>query len=413
MAKAKEAPDGTDGRIHVYRSAVRSMRQGIFDVELPAAQPDPVGELGRELIHLAEFLDRQFNEARKLQEISEEIMGGLFVEDVLNRIFETFRSVIPYNRLGCALLSDDGHYLSCIWGRSESSAMLLQPGYTAEMAGSSLQQLIDSGQPRIINSLEAYLRDRPGSGATRLVYDEGVRSSLTCPLIAQGKPIGFLFFSSFSADTYHGVHQGIFLRIAAQVSMLIEKSRLYQEVVAVNEKLLRLQQDLEDRATHDVLTGIYNRRALQELLQSQWSRAQRQGQPLALLMLDIDFFKNINDSHGHAGGDMVLQGIAVALKENLRDYNYLGRYGGEEFLVLLAEADYDGALAIAERLRAIIAAKVFVVTQHRFSVTVSIGVGLAQNAATTMAPEQIVTVADEALYDAKRKGRNRVECRRI
>lgn len=396
-----------DERIHAYRKAIQSIREGVYDVEVPVGKPDPIGILGMELQKLADALEQHFDQARKLQRIAEQVTGGLLLDDMLDRVYESFRQVIPYNRMGCALLSSDHREVTAFWGRSEAPAMKILPGFTAPLAGSSLQQILDSGEPRILNELEAYLASNPHSVSTRLMLAEGVRSSLTCPLIAQGKQLGFLFFSSFDKHTYEGLHQGLFLRIAAQLSMLIEKSRLYQEILDLNRDLLTANHALEEQVSRDSLTGLYNRKAIDELLRVQLARSQRLGLPLALAMVDVDLFKQFNDIYGHLVGDQVLQAVAAALRDNLRDYTQVGRFGGEEFLVLLSDADADGVRATAERLRTCIGAQPFAIAGRQLAVTVSIGVAFA---ATTsgLTPDDLVGHADNAMYRAKANGRNQV-----
>lgn len=400
----------SDDRIQAYLNAIQSIREGLFNVVGPAGQPECIAVLGIELMKLAESLEQHFDEARKLQQIAEEVTGGLFLDDVLNRIYDSFSLVIPYDRMGCALLSDDQSEVTSFWGRSDATELKMIPGFTARSAGSSLQDILDTGNPRILNDLEAYLEQHPDSVSTRLVVAEGVRSSLTCPLIAQGKPIGFLFFSSFAKHTYQGLHQGVFLKIAAQLSMLIEKSRLYQEIVDLNRELLQAQKVLEEQATHDALTLIYNRKAIEGLLQTQLSRAQRLGRSLGVIMADIDLFKQFNDIYGHLVGDQVLQTVALSMSENLRDYNYIGRFGGEEFLIVLSETDRASTLAIAERLRRGIGEHAFPIAGRQLAVTISVGVAFAESVAGVTAND-LIALADAALYAAKRNGRNRVEFR--
>lgn len=397
-----------DERIQAYLRAVRSIREGVYDVDVPVGESDPIGILGMELQKLAETLEQHFDQARKLQRIAEEVTGGLLLDDVLDRVYQTFRQVIPYNRIGCALLSSDHNEVTAFWGRSEAATLKILPGYTAPLVGSSLRQILESGEPRILNDLEAHLERHPDSVSTRLVLAEGIRSSLTCPLIAQGKPIGFLFFSSFDKNTYQDLHQGVFLKIAAQLSMLIEKSRLYQEILDLNRELITAQHVLENEATHDALTGVFNRKAIDELLQMQLARSQRLDLPLAVAMVDVDLFKQFNDIYGHLVGDQVLQAVAACLSENLRDYTQVGRFGGEEFLVLMSDVEAEAAAAIAERLCARIGAQPFRIADRQLTVTVSIGVAFATRSAG-LAPDNFVAQADAAMYRAKAKGRNQVE----
>jgi diguanylate cyclase (GGDEF)-like protein len=388
------------------------MQEGDFGWSMPDPPDDDVGKLGQELMRLARVLERRFQEASKIIEISDAISAGLLLDDVLDRVYESFASVIPYNRIGCALLDDESAVLSAYWARSDVSTIMIRQGYSAPMSGSSLQEILETGRPRILNDLEAHLADHPGSASTRAIVAEGMRSSLTCPLVARGKAVGFLFFSSMHKDTYRDVHQGVFVRLAGQLSVLIEKSRLYQNLLDVNGQLIAAQQTLEAQATHDGLTGILNHGAIMKELAVELSRARRHRKPMGILMVDVDHFKQINDSHGHLAGDAVLKAISARLQKCLRGYDRVGRYGGEEFLVVLGETDFDTAIRAAERLRAAVCSEPIAIGNTGLTVTASIGLAVADDAAQIKI-EQLVSAADRTLYDAKRAGRNRVEACRI
>lgn len=398
--------------ISEYRSAIRSMHDGKFGLVVPVEHGDEIGKLGQDLNGLARELERKFNEALKVREISEEITAGLFLNDVLNRVYDSFRTLIPYDRIGCALLSDENSVATAYWAKTDVPRVKLKVGYAAPMAGSSLQQVIETGQPRILNDLEAYLVEHPASDQTRLIVEEGMRSSLTCPLIAQGKPVGFLFFSSKEKNVYQGIHQDIFLQIAGQISILIEKSRLYQQLYELNQKLLFAQHELQHQATHDALTGLFNRGAIIEHLEAQLARAKRHNQPLCVIVLDVDLFKQFNDTYGHHAGDEVLKTVAARMKECLREYDYVGRYGGEEFLVVLGDADYEAAVIVAERLNLAIGSETVAYGGKLLAVTMSAGVAVAENC-TGLDSDKIILAADRELYKAKSNGRNRVEVCRI
>lgn len=401
-----------DKLISEYQAAIRAMRNGKFDLQIPVDDNDEIGILGHDLNELAHELERKFDEAIKMQEISEEITTGMFLDDVLNRAYDSFRAVIPYNRMGCALLNNEKKEATAYWAKTDASKTRLKIGYTAAMDGSSLQQIIETGHPRILNDLEAYLAAHPASASTKLIVEEGMRSSLTCPLIAQGKPVGFLFFTSMEKNTYKDIHQDIFLRIAGQISILVEKSRLYQQLYELNQKLLLAQYELQHQATHDVLTGLYNRGAIVEHLEAQLARAKRYNRPFGVIMVDIDHFKKVNDAHGHLAGDAVLKAVAARMKECLREYDYIGRYGGEEFLVVLGDADYEMAAKTAERLNHAIGRETVTFGGNLFAVTLSAGVAVAENC-NELGSDKFISAADHELYKAKSNGRNRFEACRI
>ncbi|MBQ0929460.1 GGDEF domain-containing protein [Ideonella alba] len=187
------------------------------------------------------------------------------------------------------------------------------------------------------------------------------------------------------------------------VVLLLAISNLRLDYLRTRERAEWMQQI----AASDPLTGVANRRALNERLVGSMALLERHGQPLSLLLLDIDEFKQINDQHGHACGDAVLVELAGLMSEQLRVSDQLGRWGGEEFLVLAASTPLEAAVELAERIRSATQA-------HRFShgqpVTVSIGVA---QAVAGERPEQLVARADVALYEAKRRGRNQVRLHRL
>ncbi len=157
----------------------------------------------------------------------------------------------------------------------------------------------------------------------------------------------------------------------------------------------------------DGLTNLANRKQLDALLAEEIARAHRHGRPLSMLMLDIDHFKRINDSYGHLAGDTVLRGLAASLQKRMRPNDKLGRYGGEEFCAILAETTLQSAATIANELREMIAAHIFVADKHEVKATLSIGASTLQPG---MKSEDLYQRADEMLYEAKRTGRNRVCC---
>ncbi len=163
---------------------------------------------------------------------------------------------------------------------------------------------------------------------------------------------------------------------------------------------------IREMAIRDELTGLFNRRHLMELLDQEKKRSSRGGGMFCLAMLDIDHFKNVNDVHGHLAGDEVLRTVATMMNNSLRNTEFCGRYGGEEFMIVLTQTDIKGALICAERVRTNIKNIVFPEIDTNFKVTVSIGVSEYQMREDV---EKVISRSDEALYRAKKGGRNRVE----
>jgi diguanylate cyclase (GGDEF)-like protein len=160
------------------------------------------------------------------------------------------------------------------------------------------------------------------------------------------------------------------------------------------------------QATTDSLTGLANRRSFDDELALEWRRAERIGDPLALVLVDLDNFKSINDGRGHQAGDAVLRRVGAILDSGARSADLAARYGGEEFALLAPETDLLGATKLADRLRADLeAATIELPGGEALSLTASFGVAVK---GTLERPEQLIAAADEALYEAKRNGKNRV-----
>lgn len=169
-------------------------------------------------------------------------------------------------------------------------------------------------------------------------------------------------------------------------------------------ELKHAQNELQQLATTDMLTQLFNRRYFLELAEHELRRAVRHHRPLALALIDIDYFKRINDAHGHAIGDQALIMFAAVCRRNIRDIDIFARYGGEEFVLLMPDTNEDQALAIAERLRLLLARSSFDLEGIQLSFTISLGIAtLADNLDSI---PMMVTRADQALYEAKASGRN-------
>jgi len=173
--------------------------------------------------------------------------------------------------------------------------------------------------------------------------------------------------------------------------------------IEYEQQLRALNQKLQNLADTDGLTGVYNHRAFQEYLEKQFQNALQRGLPLSLILLDVDHFKQYNDTFGHQAGDEVLRSVAQILREQVRDRDFVARYGGEEFAIVLPDTDCERAVAVAERLRQAIEQAAW----RRRPVTASIGV--ASLRPDMESRKELIEAADQALYQAKRSGRNRVE----
>lgn len=191
-------------------------------------------------------------------------------------------------------------------------------------------------------------------------------------------------------------------RVSVAIRLKLERDRLRQRA----EELRRSAEAASEMSMTDALTGLLNRYGLHRALQHELSEARRYTRPLSCLLIDIDFFKTVNDTYGHGAGDTALQQAARVITESVRGSDVVCRYGGEEFLVLAPETGHEGARALAEKIRQSFSARLFGEGAHVFPLTLSTGVAqLGDNESGN----DMIARADEALYHAKQTGRDRVE----
>lgn len=181
------------------------------------------------------------------------------------------------------------------------------------------------------------------------------------------------------------------------------------EARQLNARLTDQNRELTNRVIHDLLTGLYTRWFVREKIEEEIERSARHALPTSVLMVDLDHFKRVNDSYGHLAGDTVLRDIGKVIRESLRTYDIPGRYGGEEFCLMLPITSADKTLFVAERIRSNIEDHQFEIDGNRFSITASIGVAELEDAYSVTDADQLIGLADQALYAAKSGGRNRIE----
>jgi len=201
---------------------------------------------------------------------------------------------------------------------------------------------------------------------------------------------------------------GVLRRADISEARFRELERRVVDLSRENLDLIVRNRALSEISARDALTGLYNRWYLIEKIESEINRSLRHGSPMALLMLDIDHFKNVNDTYGHTAGDQVLKIVARLLKESCRVYDVPGRYGGEEFCLLLPETELGSTPTVAERIRHRLETTQMVITEGSVVVTASIGIaGVdATSLDPVLSPGALIDRADRALYSAKNHGRN-------
>jgi diguanylate cyclase (GGDEF)-like protein/PAS domain S-box-containing protein len=254
----------------------------------------------------------------------------------------------------------------------------------------------------------SFYQDRRPTLADLVVQNRTDEIGHLCPRHAKSHPI----HPNLSAESWYDMPRvGRRRYLAADASPLFDEAGRMSAVVETlrdltDEKMARIA--LEQLATRDGLTGLANRRCFDDTLHAEWARAQRQQQPLSLLMVDVDNFKAYNDANGHLGGDECLKRIARAVASEMRANDLVARYGGEEFAVILPNQSLKGAAVVAERIRCRVEQLQLpnpLAPGQR--VTVSIGAATAIATPHNEA-SQLVAIADAALYRAKHMGRNRI-----
>lgn len=276
--------------------------------------------------------------------------------------------------------------------------------FPAVVAGSQTARTL----PSVLTEQLVQKQLGPADNIFRSRHAGAVHQLMLLPLQDAGsRPVGYMaLIADVTADTSATEQMAYAVSLVALGIGLLLLGFFHRQVGRIGRRIESDEQALEHLATHDGLTGLYNHRRFYQLLEEEITRARRYGHSFGLLMLDIDHFKQVNDSYGHQAGDDVLRGLSQRLSEQVRAIDRVCRYGGEEIVILLPEMNQSAASSTAERLRAAVADTPFATAQQAVNITVSIGVAVfPQDAASA---EALVSVADHGMYAAKAGGRNRV-----
>lgn len=274
-------------------------------------------------------------------------------------------------------------------------------GYTVQMARTGEEAL-------------ALIEKKPPSLVLLDIRLPGLNGYEVCRRIKTSEKIGFIPVILITAmdeeeERLKGIESGADdfiirpihkLELLTRVKSLLRIKRLHEEL---QQKNIQLQQ----MAITDGLTGLYNYPYFRKILRQEVLRSLRYGQPVSLLMMDIDFFKMYNDQFGHPQGDQILRQFALLLCKNIRQTDFLARYGGEEFALILPSTDKNSAHIVAEKLRKLVENAKFPLSQKMPFGRVTISIGVANVPQDAKEDERLIQLADQALYRAKREGRNR------
>ena len=250
------------------------------------------------------------------------------------------------------------------------------------------EYILNHGSPLVINDTDQFnLADNAE------IHSMGIKSLIAIPLIVEHRTIGIIYVDDFVPRQYSKNQQSILALLATQAAIAIEKMQRF-------EKTRRL-------AITDGLTGLYNHRYFAKSLRRELKRANRNDRPLSVIIIDIDHFKQFNDTNGHLQGNEVLKGVARIMKQALRNVDILARYGGEEFAIILPETDKKQGLDIAQRICHLMAQETFEGAETQPLKRITLSAGIASFPQDARKENSLTNRADKALYIAKEQGRNR------
>jgi len=337
-----------------------------------------------EKVRLFQLEQRRAQEAETLRQAGAIVAATLRQDEAIERILVQLERVVPYDSASVQLLREG--YLEIVGGR----------GWPDPVAIVGMRFPIPGDNPNTVVIQERRTHILGDAPSVHSAFREGphthIHSFLGVPLIVGDQVIGMLAVDNTQSNFFTSDHARLVAAFADHVALAIQNARLFSEV-----QLL---------ASTDSLTGLHNRRHFIEMSKREFGRARRYQRPLTAIMMDIDHFKQVNDTYGHAVGDQALQIVAERLRKTVRDIDILGRYGGEEFAALLLETDLDEARIVAERLRQCAAEPPINIEGSTLTITISVGVASLDKGYTGL--DTLLVRADQALYIAKQAGRNRV-----
>jgi len=369
-------------------------------------------------------LRRHAEETALFYEISQELSADLNLNQVLRNLLEKCRQLLPLDSFYIALYDDASqtihHPLFFDQGKFKNVPardLHTTPGIIGEIIFSrKTLYLPDTLVPEIAKKYQ-------------IIHAGGTpsRSFVGVPMLSHGQIIGAISMKSYQPHCYTPNHIHMLEAIASQAAIAIQNSRLYEAACTEAQERRRDQENLQqtnlalqthiehieaikdelrEQSIRDALTGLYNRRYLNEVFKSKLEYAHRKSTPFSVIMLDIDLFKQFNDTYGHAQGDKLLAILGNLLRKQTRASDIACRYGGEEFLILLPDTPLEIAYRRAEEVRQRFESTQIQVNHQPVSATISLGIaGYPKHAQT---PEGLIVQADQAMYAAKAAGRNRV-----
>lgn len=342
---------------------------------------------------LFEQTQRQLRETETLRESGIAVASALKQDEAIERILEELNRVVPYDSATVQIRQEE--YLIVVGARGFANPQDILGLKFPLQENTLTHKVVKQKMPYILDDAPLeYPHFREG-------LHKGIHGWMGVPIVLKDRVIGKLTLDSHQPFRFTQAHARLATAFAAHVAITLENARLFNEV--------------ERLATHDFLTGVYNRRYFMDLAQHVFLRAARYQESMAIILFDLDHFKGVNDTYGHLAGDQVLQIVAETCQKQLRSSDLLARYGGEEFVILFSnppayQENNSGApvqaAQIAERLRKAVSRLSISHTLGEIKPTISLGV--ANRVEQSEGLEQLINYADIAMYQSKRNGRNRV-----
>ncbi|MBI2829982.1 MAG: diguanylate cyclase [Chloroflexi bacterium] len=334
--------------------------------------------------YLREQLREREEELSIINRCSTIITSSLDIQRIYDSFIEELKKIVDVSWAAVTFIEKDQFHVLAL---SSEIGSTWQVGERVPIAGTGTEWVAAHGKSIVESDIS--LKTLFVTGGYHL--KRGVRSLLYLPLISKGEVVGAIIVASCKPNAYSQRHIRLLEQLASQIAMPIQNSQIYAQA--------------EEKARIDALTGLHNRRSLDETMVAEISRHTRNGGVFSLIICDLDSFKAFNDNNGHLAGDRLLKQIGTIMRNSLRGSDYAFRHGGDEFSILLPETAVDAAFQVAERIRKQVFAQVRV-----DDIPVSISLGLASWPTDGTGPTEIIAAADVALYAAKRGGGN--QCHR-
>lgn len=341
----------------------------------------------RKLLEEAERNQRQLAEA--LRDTSAALNGTLKLEEVLDRVLDNIGKLMAFD--AAMVLLVDGHSVRRIRHLSRDSETTVNPFAIGDTQASLINlPLLEEMRE---TKLPCLIADTQTDPRWLLVPDMGrIRSFMSAPIVIRGHVAGMINTLSSTPGFFTSAHSERLLVFAGQAAVAIENAQLFEQAYYLS--------------VTDPLTELTNRRYFFEVGRLELERALRYKRTLSVMMVDVDHFKNINDTFGHAIGDVTLREIAARIRQTVRTVDTVARFGGEEFIVLMPETNLEEACQVAERVRH--AVSDIPVKTEAGNVSTSLSIGVAQLGDTSTDMDRLIQCADQAMYAAKAEGRNQV-----